>query len=281
MTINLLTQSWEDISKINTDNFTVFLGIAPIEEHGKHLPIGVDFFETEHWIQGAIAQLELAHPQHTWGTLPTIPLGFANMGNFPGNIHVSKELIFHVVYETVSAIAKWGVKNIIIISGHADPLHTIAIEQAVEKINGEHGIIALAPMGSIFHAAEKGIEAQHSPELFQKLEAFPNDFHAGWIETSCMLSIHPDYVKSNYLERPNISLNPRDMMDIKKLTQAIAGEGHIGFPKEATVQFGTELNDHNAQIIMDATEKFILRKGYECYVSHPLSDKPWMKINQL
>jgi creatinine amidohydrolase len=279
MTKNLLTQSWEDISNINTDKFIVFLGIAPIEEHGKHLPIGVDFFETDAWMKGAIKLLELEHPQHTWGTLPTIPLGFANMGNFPGNIHVSRELIFNLVYETVSAIAKWGVKNIIIISGHADPLHTIAIEQAVEKINAENGVIALAPMGSIFHAAEKGIEVQHSTELTKKMEEFPNDFHAGWIETSCMLSIRPDCVKPNYLVRPNISLQNRDMMDIKKLTQAIAGEGHIGFPKEASAQLGAELNADNAQIIKDATEKFIIRKGYECYVSHPLADQPWMKLH--
>ncbi|KXL51990.1 creatinine amidohydrolase [Anaerotignum neopropionicum] len=278
MTINLLIQCWEEIAKINMEKFTVFLGIAPVEEHGKHLPIGVDFFETNEWITGAIAQLERALPQHTWGTLPTIPLGFADIGNFPGNIHVSRELIFSVMYETINAIAKWGVKNIIVISGHADPLHTIAIEQAVEKINAENGVIALAPMGSIFHAAEKGIVGKYSAELTKKLEEFPNDYHAGWIETSCMLSIHPDYVKANYLERPNISLNGQDMMDSQRLAHTIAGEGHIGFPKEATVQLGAELNTDTAQKIKDATEKFILREGYECYLHHPLYHIPGMKI---
>ncbi|SCJ55628.1 creatinine amidohydrolase family protein%2C mycofactocin system [uncultured Eubacterium sp.] len=124
MIVDLMAESWEDISQMNAEKLVVFLGIAPIEEHGRHLPIGVDVYETNHWIHKAAERLDSALPDYCFAILPTIPLGFADMVQFPGNIHVSRRLIFDVAYETTSAIARWDVHNIIIISAHADPPFT-------------------------------------------------------------------------------------------------------------------------------------------------------------
>lgn len=272
MVVDFMTQSWEDIAQINPAQLVVFLGIAPIEEHGRHLPIGVDVYETNHWIHKAAERLDSARPDYCFGILPTIPLGFADMGQFPGNIHVSRKLIFDVVYETASAIAKWNVRNIIIISAHADPLHAIAVEQACEKINKEHGDICLAPMGSIFNLGSEDTSATEPSELSAMQRDFPDDFHAGWIETSCMQSILPQYVKSNYTTRPDIILQGRDMADGQKVAEAIAGEGHIGFPKMATARLGTELNDDMAEKIKTAVCRFVKREDYARYMKHPLHD---------
>lgn len=243
MITDLMTESWEDISGKDLKRLVVFLGIAPIEEHGKHLPVGVDVYETKCWMDGAVRLLDQEFPDYCFGILPVIPLGFADMGAFPGNIHVSKKLIYDVVYETVNAIAGWGVSNIVVISAHADPCHAIAVEQACEKVNETRGSRAFAPMRAIFQASQSWEGQGLSPELKAMYERFPNDFHAGWIETSCMLSIFPDYVKTNYRERPGISLEGRDMMDSRKVQKAIEGEGHIGFPGEASSQLGYELNE--------------------------------------
>lgn len=272
MILDLMTKSWEDISQMDREKLVVILGIAPVEEHGRHLPIGVDVYETDHWIRTAVQRLNEAMPDHCFGMLPTIPLGFADMGQFPGNIHVSRKLIFDIAYEATAAIAKWGVKNIVIISAHADPLHAIAIEKACEKINEEYGPIALAPMGAIFSLDPDGSSAEPSPKLLELQQRFPNDFHAGWVETSCMLSILPEYVKPNYSQRPDISLQGRDMMDSQKVAEAISGEGHIGYPKEASVQLGEALNEDMAEKIKTAVCHFILRQDYARYMKHPLHD---------
>lgn len=275
---DLLTQSWEDLSNADLERGTVFLGIAPIEEHGRHLPVGVDVYETESWIAGAAGLLEEEHPDYFWGILPVIPLGFADMGKFPGNIHVSRRLIFDVVMETVSAIAEWGVKHIVVISGHVDPLHTIAVEQACGQVNATWGVRAIAPMGSVFNAEQKGIAAQE-PEILKEMNRqFPNDFHGGWIETSCMLDLYPEYVKDCYRERPNLSLQGRDLMDSGKVARAIEGEGHIGYPKEASPSLGKMLNRDMEEKIRDAVWCFITREGYESYERHPLSQIPGMEL---
>lgn len=277
---DLMTQSWEDISRENLERFTIFLGIAPIEEHGKHLPVGVDVYETGSWIDGAVKLLEADHPDYCWGILPVIPLGFADMGKFPGNIHVSRKLIFDVVWETVAAIAEWGVKNIIVISAHADPLHSIAVEQACEQVNERMGTRAIAPMGSILNAGQKGIAAKEPETVAEKNRKFSNDFHGGWVETSCMLELYPEYVKENYRDRPDIILCGRDMADSRKVALAIEGEGHIGYPKEASKDIGILLNKDMAEKIRDAVWCFITRKDYECYVSHPLSHILGMKMDR-
>lgn len=275
---DLLTQSWEDISRMEVDRFTVFLGIAPVEEHGRHLPVGVDVYETEGWIRGAVRLLEEEHPDHWWGTLPVIPLGFADMGKFPGNVHVSRQLIYRVVLETVTAVAEWGVKNIIVVSAHADPLHTIAVEQACGQVNDRMGIRALAPMGSILNAGQKGIISEEPEILREKNRQYPGDFHAGWVETSCMMEFYPEYVKDNYRERPAVVLPGRDMMYSRKVACAIEGEGHLGYPGEASLSLGRMLNRDMAEKIRDAAWSFVMRDGWECYAVHPLSGIPGMRL---
>lgn len=272
MIVDLMAESWEDITQMNAEKLVVFLGIAPIEEHGRHLPIGVDIYETNHWIHKAAERLDSALPDYCFAILPTIPLGFADMGQFPGNIHVSRRLIFDVVYETTSAIARWDVHNIIIISAHADPLHAIAVEQACEKTNKEHGDICLAPMGAIFNLGPEDTSAAEPSELPAMQRNFPDDFHAGWIETSCMLSILPQYVKSDYMKRPNIVLQGREMTDGQKVAAAIAGEGHIGFPKLAAASLGAELNNDMAEKIKTAVCCFVKREDFARYMKHPLHD---------
>jgi len=118
MRLNIMEISWTDIEKLDKEKAAVFVGFAPIEEHGRHLPLGVDIFETAHWMNKTI--------------------------------NLSQKLFYDLVLSTLHSIMEWGIKNIIIISGHADPKHTIAIEQVCEKIKKETGIILFAPMGAIF-----------------------------------------------------------------------------------------------------------------------------------
>lgn len=270
MVVDLLTLTWEEIAAIDPENFVVMLPIAPIEEHGKHLPTGVDVYETGDWVDKAARVLERELPGGVAGILPVIPLGFADMGRFPGNIHISRKLLFDVVAETVSCIAGWGVKHIAVISGHADPVHAITIEQACEAVNREKGIVSFAPMGAIFSGAQDASSPRAPRELEEKLRQYPDDIHAGFVETSVMLHLAPELVKPHYRQRPDIRLSGRDMMDASKVAKAIEGEGHIGFPSAADAQSGAQLTEDMARKIAHAVALFVRREGYERYARHPL-----------
>jgi creatinine amidohydrolase len=73
MSQKLIELNWMEIEKLDKEKTVIVSGVAPIEEHGIHLPMGVDVYETEHWITLGIEKLEKVFPQHTFLTMPSIP----------------------------------------------------------------------------------------------------------------------------------------------------------------------------------------------------------------
>lgn len=278
MSVNIMDLNWLEIEALDKEKAVVMIGIAPIEQHGRHLPIGVDVYETEHWISLGTKKLEKVFPQYKFFTMPIIPLGYADIRGFSGNIYLSQSLIYQLTFEILEAIAKWGIKNIIIISGHADPKHLIAIEQACEKVNKSYGKIAFSPMGAIFSLDIFEEIAGKDTEIYAKTKEFPNDFHAGWIETSCMLSLDSSKVKASYKELPNIEVKANEMIFPEIIEQRIKEQGHLGYPKEASIILGDSLNEYAAQKITLCSKAFILRDNYEKYEHHELYKLPFLKI---
>lgn len=133
MIMNGMEMNWTDFEKLDGSHALLLIGIAPIEEHGRHLPLGVDIYETQYWIDHAAKQLLNEHPDYQIVKLPMIPYGHAKMEGFPGNIHLSQKMLYALMVETLRNVVQWGIENIVVVSGHVDPRHTIAIEQAWKK----------------------------------------------------------------------------------------------------------------------------------------------------
>lgn len=280
MSKNVLELKWTDIEEVDKEKTVVFLGIAPIEEHGRHLPIGVDIYETTHWMNNSINKLENVFSDYIFLMMPIIPYGNAYMKGFVGNIHLSQKMLYHLVLDSLAAIAQWGIKNIVIISGHADPKHLIAIEQACEVVNKKYGKIAFSPMGAIFSEKVSVKPSQNTQNMYDKLKEYPDDYHAGWIETSCMLSINEQLVNPNYKEQPSIHIKDQEMMFPRVLIKRIKDYGHIGYPSEATVELGNALNEDMAEKIKICVEAFIQRVNYQQYEHHELYRLPFLKVRK-
>lgn len=270
MRLNIMEINWLEVKQCNKEKTIVFIGFAPIEEHGRHLPLGVDVYETQYWMDNSLSKLEVEFGEHTFLTMPVITFGHANMKGLPGNIHLSQQLLYELVLATVNNIIEWGIKHIVIISGHADPKHTIAIEQVCEKVNNENGIVAFAPMGAIFSGEVAIAEENQDPDMKQKMMAFPNDFHAGWIETSNMLEIRKDLVKHDFIKQPDIVVSDKEMINPEVVMKKTAGYGHLGYPKEASSALGKTLNNSVIEKISYCTSCFIKRQNFQQYEHHKL-----------
>ncbi|WMJ86118.1 creatininase family protein [Anaerocolumna sp. MB42-C2] len=277
---NIMEMNWTDFKKMNKEKTVVFLGFAPIEQHGKHLPLGVDVYETQYWMDQVIKELEGEYKEFTFLTLPVIPYGHAEMKGFPGNIHLSQKLFYDLVLATLQNVIEWGCSNIIIISGHADPKHAIAVEQACERIKKDTGVVAYAPMGAIFSKNIISNLEKPNLQLQDKMQQYPNDFHAGWIETSNMLTIRPDLVSFNYKEQPDIEINGRDMINSGFVLDKTKGYGHLGFPKEATKELGEALNNSAIQKIRHCVSAYLKRENYEQYEHHQLYHVPVLRVKE-
>ncbi|MBR2294871.1 MAG: creatininase family protein [Clostridiales bacterium] len=261
--LSLLT--WEEIRGIDKEKSIVFAVLAPIEEHGKHLPLATDIIEGQYWSLGASRIVRERSGAECY-CLPPFPVASASVNGFYGSIHFTMKTTFEVAYGILESLRSMGFLNIIIIASHADPEHLIAVEKAVRKINGKYGVCAFAPMGQIFMG--EGVKMPPELELFEKEHG--DDYHAGWIETSSLLAMDKGMVRKGYGELPDSRISDRDMISKKRQLAAMGEYGHLGSPRLATEKLGSMLNDNCIGSIADAVLKFYNRDGYQRYEHYSL-----------
>lgn len=116
--------------------------------------------------------------------------------------------------------------------------------------------------------------------MYKKLRDYPNDFHAGWIETSFMLAIKNQLVKPNYKEQPDIEIKDTEMIFPNIVMEKTKGYGHLGYPKEASSELGKALNEYMIEKIKKCAQAFIYRKHYQQYEHHELYNLPSMRVKK-
>lgn len=278
---NVMEMTWVEIKALDKGKTVLFIIMAPIEEHSYHLPLGTDIYEGERWRDDTIAILSQKLPDYHFLYLPPLPIACASAAGFYGNIHHRQRTVRDVAYETLENITTWGIKNIVIVASHGDPTHLIAIEEACSKINKKYGVCAFSPMGALFSAKELGINTEEPEEIRNLLKKYPNDFHAGWIETSSMLDINSSLVRNNYEELPDTIIKEKEMISSKKVLSRMGEFGHLGYPRISEKQLGSILNQNLAARLSNTVAAFINRNGYERYLHHALYKIPFLRTGFL
>ena len=261
--LSLLT--WQEVRALDKRRSMVFAVFAPVEEHGTHLPLATDIIEGEYWSRGAMRELEKRLGIECF-YLPSFPVASASVNEFYGSVHFPMKTTCEVVFAVLESIRFMGFRNIVVIASHADPQHQIAVEKAVRRLNRRNGLCAIAPMGQIF----MGVSAEKPSRLERFEKEHPNDYHAGWVETSSMLDIDQGYVRACSADLPDSQITGRDMISRKKQLAAMGKYGYIGAPKYASKELGKDLNDNCIASICDAAEKFYRREGYQKYTDYYL-----------
>ena len=261
--LSLLT--WKEIKELDKEKSIVFAVMAPIEEHGLHLPLATDLIEGEHWCKAAMSVIEDASDVKCF-YLPSFPIASASVNEFYGSVHFTMRTTYEVSYGIMESLRFMGFVNIVIIASHADPQHLIAVERAVRKINRKYGTCSFAPMGQIFMG--EGVKMPSELESFEKEHA--DDYHAGWVETSSLLALDKDLVRDGFKDIPDSDISERDMIFRKKQLSAMGEYGHLGLPRLASGKLGKQLNDNCSGSIADAVLKFYNRDGYQRYEHYSL-----------
>lgn len=257
---DLSLMTWKEIKEVDKAKSIVLAVMAPIEEHGWHLPLATDLLEGNFWSKGAMEIIEKESDIQCY-YLPTFPIAAASVNEFYGSIHFTMSTTCDVAFGLMESLYCMGFTNIILIASHADPQHQIAVEKAVRKINKKHGLCAFAPMGQIFMGV--GLKMPLELEAFEKEHS--NDFHAGWVETSSLLAMDNNYVREVYSGMPDSEITDRDMISRKKQLAAMGKYGFLGAPRYASHEFGVQLNENCIASIADAVIKFYKRDGYQKY----------------
>jgi len=170
--------TWEELEERLKIVDTAILPCGAIEQHGRHLPVDIDYYDAV-YLSNKVAEA-CSDPKPF--VLPPIPFGVSyHHDDFKGTLSVTNNALSAFVYDIGMAVARNGIKKLIIINGHGDNAPTL--NYAAQMINRD---------AKIFVCVDTG---ETSDIDINRLNSTPNDIHAGEIETSTTLAVRPEMVQ--------------------------------------------------------------------------------------
>ena len=225
---------------------SVILPLGGIEQHGYHLPLRTDAIIAERlaWRAGGRLGLLIA---------PTILTTFSG-GGLPGTINVTPAVMSLVVNDTLVSLAGQGFRNIYLFLGHGGSENLRALNDGLKILlrsntTFENVLVAVVP---VWRLGRKGIGWPRALK--------DRDWHAGWLETSMMLDLAPEFVRMEELEldAPELLRLQREHPDNYQCAEKIVDDplvvprlsqrpdiqvGVMGAPEQASRELGREIDD--------------------------------------
>jgi creatinine amidohydrolase len=222
-----------EIAALDKNRTVILVPISPLEAHGSHLPVGVDYFNAVYFAE-QIGLLIIEKRSNFDALLfPGIPLG-TQVYRLPGSIRTDAISIYKIVSNFGKSVALWGFKYVFLLSGHGAPKHIVAVETACIRVSRKYKIQMHNLSGMLAFKFMRGdfIDPISSllpcPLTVEQKDLLRADLHGGWWETSMMLLLRPDLVKGNYRELPSVKKSERNKS---------SGAGYYGSPALANREF--------------------------------------------
>jgi creatinine amidohydrolase len=211
--------------------------VSPMEQHGPHLPVGVDYLVARHFAEATGERIAARRPGWTVLLTPPLPLGsFAFQA--VGTIGVRQRVVRDAVVDFGHALARAGFRYVLIANGHAGPGHLVALEEAAAIVSRRHRVAMASISG---HMAWEFLRGRYLPRIEAALgraltaeerDALAGDAHAGWWETSLMLLLRPELVDPGYVDLPAARYAPVQRLRPNYPLRG-GGRGYVGDPARA------------------------------------------------
>ena len=246
------------LDALDRERTVAVLTVSPLEEHGPHLPVGVDAFAARHFAETIAERLVAARPGWSVILLPTLHLGSFTFETV-GTISVRQRVLRDVMVDYGEALARSGFRFVLIANGHAGPGHLTALDEAAATVSRRHNVVMASFTGHLAWEFLRGryvdaIEAELGRALTAtERGAFAEDAHGGWWETSLMLLLRPDLVDESFRTLP-----PARYSMVRRIVPNYplkgGGQGYVGHPALADPTFAkatTEVLMREAMTIVD------------------------------
>lgn len=176
---------WQDLTttdfEVDTSTWIAVLPIAATEQHGPHLPTGVDTFIANGLIADAVARMPDDLPAVI---LPTLAVGKSDEHHgFPGTLTIDAHLLLDVLVALGDSVARAGLGKLVIISSHGGNNDVMGI--AARDLRIRHRMLVVATSWSRLGTPDG---------VFSDAERV-HGIHAGDVETSLMLHLRPEAVR--------------------------------------------------------------------------------------
>jgi creatinine amidohydrolase len=238
-----MEMTWTDLAETDTGRWIAVLPVAAVEQHGPHLPLGVDSY---------IAQAYLSRVHEILpDDLPVTFLPVQKLGQsdehiaYPGTLSLSAQTVIRTYTEIGESLNRVGVRKLVIVTSHGG--NVSAMDLVARDLRLRHRMLVVTAAWHQFG---------YPPGTFDRAEQ-RHGIHAGDIETSLMLAGRGDTVRMD--RAANAVAATVGMADDFKwlsafrpvgfgwMTQDLHGSGALGDATLATAAKGEAALRHGAR----------------------------------
>jgi creatinine amidohydrolase len=178
----------------------VIIGVGSIEQHGPHLPLGMDTLGARHFIH------EVAKKTNSVAFHPCWPGYSPHHMGYKGTVTFSDKTLLSVLLDTFQSLAEHGVKRFVISNHHGGNSEIFKLSARLAKHH--FNVMVATPSGP--SNTELAKEVSNRQKRYW-------DVHSGPTETSGALYLFPELVEMWRLEdwKPTLKMDPKlfDFMD--------------------------------------------------------------------
>ena len=216
----------------------VIIPVGSVEEHGDHLPLCTDSLQPEY------VALEVAKKTNCL-VAPTLRYGVCNSArNFPGTISIGFESLHKIIRDILEEFIRNDFTRILILSGHAGQSHMAALRLAAQEVVWQHKNDSPEERPRIMVCSDYDFAYELKGKYFSE-----KDGHAGTIETSRVMAIRPDLIKTK--GRKSFPKVPK--FEITADPERYFPSGVIGDPTAASDEKGRKINKY----VIDGVKKLV------------------------
>jgi creatinine amidohydrolase len=250
-TVELARLSWTEYRERLDRGLVVMVPVGALEQHGHHLPLGVDAL-----IATSIA--EMAARRIDGLVAPAIPYGYRSQprtgggSHYPGTTGLDGATLTLVLRDVLRELAIGGAKRLVVVDGHYENemFLTDGVELAIREIRRERiDDVRVVKLRYFEHVGEDTIRLLW-PEGYPGMALE----HAALMETSMMLHLAPELVDvARAPDEPDADFPHYDVFPPNPSWAPPAGA--LSSPRRATATFGKHLVDAFVELVVDAVER--------------------------
>jgi creatinine amidohydrolase len=220
----------------------VILPVGVVEEHGAHLPLGLDSFAAEVYAEAVAPHLE--EKGYEVIVAPTISYGVARAAiDFPGTLSLQPQTLKSLVVDIGRSLAQHGLDRLVILNGHRDLSHMKALEEACGALIGEKTAQVLCVGFTSDPDLTAACYRNGIPQLSRSVRP-DREGHGGEWETSLALHAFPDLVKEDIVQglEPNFDYDVDAFRgETKDYWSLSNGMGYFGSPQSGSAETGKKI----------------------------------------